>query len=336
MRQHTEGQRRAFGSLLVLGLLTLALATAPAVEAVAPATLPGCAQSGAVFTQSTPVAIPTGPAVVTSTIVVSGVGPYLTDVDAITYLQHTFSADLDMTLTSPAGTVVTLTTDNGAGNDNVFNGTRLGRRRQPRRPGPLHHQQRRRHRPRLREPDHGHPAWCRRRRSAPSSARIPNGTWTLTITDDLAGDGGRAQRLVASTSGPCPRLPPAPTRPPSPSPPRSQCPPAPPCVTSTIVVSGVGSYLLPTSTSITNLPHTFSADIDITLTSPAGTVVTLTTDNGAGNDNVFNGTRWDDDANPAGQVPYTTNNGVVTDHALRQPDHRHPACSRGGARRLHR
>ena len=45
----------------------------------------------------------------------------------------------------------------------------------------------------------------------------------------------------------------------------------------------------------------------------AGTIVTLTTDNGAGNDNVFSGTVWDDDANPAGQVPYTTNNGLVTD-----------------------
>ncbi len=43
--------------------------------------------------------------------------------------------------------------------------------------------------------------------------------------------------------------------------------------------------------------------------------MTLTTDNGAGNDNVFNGTLWDDSANPAGQVPYTTNNGLVTDNA---------------------
>src|SRR5690606_28054111 len=63
------------------------------------------------------------------------------------------------------------------------------------------------------------------------------------------------------------------------------------------------------------IAHTFSADMDITLTSPAGTVVTLSTDNGAGNDNVFNGTVWDDDANPAGQVPYVTNNCVVSDHA---------------------
>ncbi|MDX1998656.1 MAG: IPTL-CTERM sorting domain-containing protein, partial [Thermoanaerobaculia bacterium] len=65
----------------------------------------------------------------------------------------------------------------------------------------------------------------------------------------------------------------------------------------------------------TVLQHTFSAYLDITLQSPAGTIVTLTTDNGAGNDDVWNGTVWDDDANPAGQVPYTTNSGIVTDHA---------------------
>lgn len=83
-------------------------------------------------------------------------------------------------------------------------------------------------------------------------------------------------------------------------------------VTSTLVVSGTGPYLFDLDLT-TNLRHSFSSDLDITLTSPAGTVVTLTTDNGGQFDNVFNGTLWDDDANPAGQVPYTTNNGVVTD-----------------------
>jgi subtilisin-like proprotein convertase family protein len=91
-------------------------------------------------------------------------------------------------------------------------------------------------------------------------------------------------------------------------------PTGPAVVTSTLVVAGAPTYLsdLDVTTFIT---HTFAADLDITLTSPAGTVVTLTTDNGAGNDDVFNGTVWDDDANPGGQVPYTTNNGMVTDHA---------------------
>ena len=78
----------------------------------------------------------------------------------------------------------------------------------------------------------------------------------------------------------------------------------------TIVVSGYPPYLSDLDV-LTNITHTFAADMDITLTSPAGTVVTLTTDNGAGNDNTFNGTLWDDQADPDGQVPYTTNAGMA-------------------------
>jgi hypothetical protein len=50
-------------------------------------------------------------------------GPYLWDVDLNTFITHTSAADLDITLTSPAGTTVTITTDNGGTNDHVFNGT---------------------------------------------------------------------------------------------------------------------------------------------------------------------------------------------------------------------
>jgi subtilisin-like proprotein convertase family protein len=89
-------------------------------------------------------------------------------------------------------------------------------------------------------------------------------------------------------------------------------PTGPGVITSTIDVSGADPYLLDVN-ALTNISHSFSADLDVTLTSPAGTVVTLTSDNGAGNDDVFNGTTWDDSANPGGQVPYTTNDGLVTD-----------------------
>src|SRR5690606_12374979 len=91
-------------------------------------------------------------------------------------------------------------------------------------------------------------------------------------------------------------------------------PTGPGVATSTILVSAAGTAIHDVDMT-SFIAHTFSADMDITLTSPAGTVVTLSTDNGAGNDNVFNGTVWDDDANPAGQVPYVTNNGLVSDHA---------------------
>src|SRR5690606_16221772 len=62
------------------------------------------------------------------------------------------------------------------------------------------------------------------------------------------------------------------------------------------------------------MEHTFPGDLDVTLMSPAGTIVTVTTDNAGTNDNVYAGTVWDDKANPGGQVPHVTNNGLVTDH----------------------
>ncbi|MBL0152129.1 MAG: proprotein convertase P-domain-containing protein [Chitinophagaceae bacterium] len=92
-------------------------------------------------------------------------------------------------------------------------------------------------------------------------------------------------------------------------------PTGPGVITSTITVSGAPAYLYDLNVQ-TFIQHTFASDLDITIQSPSGKVVTLTTDNGAGNDDVFNGTVWDDNANPGGQVPYTTNNGVVTDHSF--------------------
>ena len=80
-----------------------------------------------------------------------------------------------------------------------------------------------------------------------------------------------------------------------------------------IVVSGAGTYLWDVGV-ITELTHSRSSDLSVTLTSPAGTVVTLTSGNGGPNANVFDGTVWDDQSNPAGQVPYGANDGLVTDH----------------------
>jgi len=279
---------------------------------VVPATPTGCGQTTTNFTNSTPVAIPTGPAVVTSTIVVSGAGPYLFDLDVTTFIQHTFSADLDITITSPAGTVVTLTTDNGAGNDNVFNGTVWDDDANPAGQVPYTTNN-------GLVTDNAYVNLTTATPLVPEEAmgafigEDPNGTWTITISDDLAGDGGSLDSwsLAVTTFPNAPIVTTVPTV--TQSTPVA-IPTGPAVVTSTIVVSGAGTSILDVN-AITNITHTFSADLDITLTSPAGTVVTLTTDNGAGNDNVFNGTLWDDDANPAGQVPYTTNNGLVTDNA---------------------
>ena len=277
---------------------------------VVPTTPAGCGQATTTFTQSTPEAIPTGPAVVTSTIVVSGAGPYLFDLDVTTFIQHTFSADLDITITSPAGTVVTLTTDNGAGNDNVFNGTVWDDDANPGGQVPYTTND-------GLVTDQLYVNLTTATPLVPEEAlgafigEDPNGTWTITISDDLAGDGGSLDSwsLAVTTF---PNAPITATVPTATQSTPVAIPTGPAVVTSTIVISGAGTSILDVN-AITNIMHTFSADLDITLTSPAGTVVTLTTDNGAGNDNVFNGTLWDDSANPGGQVPYTTNDGLVTD-----------------------
>jgi len=263
------------------------------------------------FTQQTPVAIPTGPAVVTSTVFVSGAGAYLYDLNMSTNLTHTFAADLDITIQSPAGTIVTLTTDNGAGNDNVFNGTVWDDDANPTGQVPYATNN-------GLVTDHAYVNLTTATPLVPEEAmgafigENPNGTWTITISDDLAGDGGSLDSwsLDVGTFGAAPTQTVVPTV-------TNNTPVAiptgPAVVTSTVAVAGAtGSILDVNLTTLMN--HTFSADLDVTLTSPAGTVVTLTTDNGGANDNVFNGTVWDDDANPAGQVPYVTNNGLVTDH----------------------
>ena len=272
---------------------------------------PGCTITTTVTTNSTPVAIPTGPAVVTSTLMVAGANPYLWDVNLRTFITHTFAADLDITLTSPAGTVVTLTTDNGAGNDDVFNGTVWDDSANP--AGQV---------PYLSNnglvTDHVYVNLTLASPLVPEEAMAafngenPNGTWTITISDDAVGDGGSLNSWDLEIS----TLPAAPTETTTSfnNTTPVAIPTGPAVVTSTLAVAGAGT-LTSKVTLLTNITHTFAADLDITIMSPAGTVVTLTTDNGSGNENVFAGTLWDDKANPGGQVPYTFNNGLVTDQA---------------------
>ena len=274
-----------------------------------------CTAATASFSNNTPVAISTGapPIVVSSTINVAGAGTYLFDVEVTTAITHTFAGDLDVTIQSPAGTVVTLTTDNGGTNDNVFNGTVWDDDANPAGQVPYTNNN-------GLVGDHAYVNLTLASPLAPEEALAafigenPNGTWTITISDDASGDGGSLDSwslgittldqtpVTAVTLG-------------SNNTPVAIGAGAPPIVvSSTINVAGAGTYLFDVDAT-TGITHTFPGDLDVTIQSPAGTVVTLTTDNGGTNDNVFNGTVWDDDANPAGQVPYTNNNGMAGDHA---------------------
>jgi len=224
-------------------------------------------------------------------------GTFLWDVDLNTLITHTAGADIDMTLTSPAGTIVVISTDNGGTNDNVFNGTLWDDN--------------------ANDPtvDHvysnGVPATplSPEGRLAAFRGENPNGMWTLTITDDAAADNGTTNGWSLDIS----TLPAGPSESSttySQSPGLIIPPTAPPIqVSDVIVASGLGSALTEVELYI-EITHTFAADLDITLTSPAGSVVQVTSDNGGGSDNVFNGTLFDGDVlDPVTDHVYTT--GVV-------------------------
>lgn len=160
------------------------------VGKVAPAAPAACGATTTNFTNSTPVAISaTGTPVVTSTIVVSGVGPFLYDLDVTTFLQHTFSSDLDVTITSPAGTVVTLTTDNGSTFDDVFNGTVWDDNADPDTQVPYTANNNL-------VVEHTYANLTLASPLVPEEplgafiGEDPNGTWTITISDDSNLDGG--------------------------------------------------------------------------------------------------------------------------------------------------
>jgi subtilisin-like proprotein convertase family protein len=286
----------------------LAGAGLPTDRAVPPAP-PNCAVPAVtIASNNTPVAIPDNtPAGITSAIVVAGAGASIWDVDVTLNVTHTFPGDLDITLTSPAGTVVTLSTDNGGSSDDAFNGTlfddQAGAANPP---GPVN--------------DVTYAAGVVETPVAPEEplaallGENPNGTWTLAIVDDAGGDVGTLTNWSISVAT-------------LPSPPMNDAPvsaanntPAaipdntPAGITSAIVVAGAGAYLCDLNLT-TFITHTFPGDLDITLTSPAGTVVTLSTDNGGSSDDAFNGTVWDVDAGdtnaPGGVNDVTYAAGVV-------------------------
>ncbi len=270
---------------------------------------PGCGPATVVFTNGTPVTIPTGPAVVSSTITVGGALPFLWDLNLTTFITHTFAGDLDITLTSPGGTIVTVTTDNGSLNDDVFNGTNWDDSANPLGQVPYANND-------GLVTDSVYANLVVETPLVPEEAfgafigEDPNGDWTLTISDDAAGDGGIlgtwALEITALDTAPTPTTTsttnftavPIPT--------------GPAVVTSTLTIAGLTNPICDVDFAAF-ITHTFNGDLDITLASPAGTVVTITTDNGSLNDNVYNGTFWNDDANPLGAVPYVNNDGLVTD-----------------------
>jgi len=193
-----------------------------------------------------------------------------------------------VTLTSPAGTVVVIAADEGASKDNVFNGTFWDDQAL----GPV--------------TDHVFTDGVVASPLAPEGAlgafigEDPNGTWTLSVVDDDAGDVGVLQSwslhlttLVAPPAA-MERARFTSSRPAAIADHSTQ--------SSRVTVTGVAPFTCDVNVEIF-IRHAFARDLDMTLTSPTGRTVTLTTDNGERIedgprpiDGVFDGTLWDDAA----------------------------------------
>ncbi len=262
----------------------------PGGQRAAPAAPPNCAAASTGFTDTTTLAISDNTNVQGS-LAVSGVGTYLMDVDLTTVITHTFPGDLEISLTSPAGTTVVITTDNGSGSDDVFNGTLFDDQAL------------------VPATDATYTNGVTATPLAPEGALAsfngedPNGTWLLDIYDDAGGDTGQLSSFTLTVT----TLDAAPTY--VASGPFVESTPVAiadnTAIQSTLVVSGAESYLWDLNLT-TFITHTFPGDLEISLTSPAGTTVVITTDNGGGSDDVFNGTIFNDQALvPATDAVYT-------------------------------
>ncbi|MCG8408560.1 MAG: proprotein convertase P-domain-containing protein [Phycisphaerales bacterium] len=237
------------------------------------------------------------------TITVAGLDPFIWDVDLETFINAESAEDIDLTLTSPAGTVVTLTTDSGGGVVFIFDGTLWdddgGDTNVP---GPVS--------------DNDVAFFVTETPLVPEEAmgafigENPNGDWTLTVTDD-AGPANPTRfddwSLIITT---------IPAAPVNASTTRNSIDPNLPnmitdngVVNSTLTVTGLDTFLCDVNLK-TFITHSNSGDLFITLISPMGTLATISSRNGGANDNVFNGTAWDDDAGDS-NAP-----GPVTDNAF--------------------
>lgn len=261
------------------------------------------------FTSSNEVEIPETVSVVSDSVFVSGIDSWLYDLNLQTFITHSFCSDLNITLRSPSGKVVTVTSDNATDKADVFNGTIWDDQVNPGGQVPY-------------SINFGLVTDNEFTTSTTASpltpeenfslfmGEDPNGWWILTIHDDQDEDGGS----LAGWSIEITTVPSMPVMSSSTFSYNSELViPNTSSVDSVLInVNGLNQYLLDAELQ-TWLRHTYSADLDITLKSPSGTVATLTTDNGSGHDNVFNGTLWDDQADPEGQVPYDNNEHLVTD-----------------------
>jgi cysteine-rich repeat protein len=261
------------------------LCLASTAHATAPS-LPGLVTTTFTSTEGA-VPIPDNAALVSVLSVPDAIGAVV-DVDVAVDIAHTASGQLRISLLSPAGTTVSLTTNNGAANDDVF-ATTVFDDQAPGTPSARN----------VRnvtytnlvsvgtvQPEQALGAFV---------GELAQGPWALVVQDDTGGNTGtlRSWSLTISTlpagaltagtqvtfdgagmSIPDNRV---------------------AGVTSTVAVAGVGQRLLDVDVRV-DVTHPNSSDLDLFLTAPSGHRIDLVTAIGTGKRDLYAGTTFDDKA----------------------------------------
>jgi len=245
-------------------------------------------------------------------------------VDVQIFVSHDFPLDLDIALVSPGGAIITLVSDRGFLDPDVFNGVIFDDQADPGGdivPGP--------HNPNLAS-DRDYAVTPAPTRLVPEEPLAGlfileqgNGPWTLVVSDDKVNDVGTLFGWALEIT----TIPEFSLALGTPLPPFENLNPqtisaaAPNVIQSTIAVGDLGTGMLGNHLCFLlmelDINHTRNADLDITLQSPSGTVATITTDNGGSFDDVFAGTEFTPFANlGSGTPPYTSNDDLITDHVF--------------------
>jgi subtilisin-like proprotein convertase family protein len=260
-------QLRYSAIFLVAMLLALFLSTAYGEIPPAPA---GCQPVTLNYTNSNSQIIPDENLLVSSIDVNTEAGLSVLDVNLIANIQHPKSGQLSVYLVHPGGRVIPITVKNGSNYANVFNGTLwdddAGNINPP---GPV--------------TDTTMANNVTETTLVPESAmglsigKNPNGKWDLYIYDTVAGDigalNGWSLQLTTVLDVPTTT---------SYAVTKSANQPITDGATVQSTLQFPNNMVVYNAKLLLQLPHTYPADLDITLSSPAGTAVTISTDNGGG------------------------------------------------------
>jgi subtilisin-like proprotein convertase family protein len=279
-----------------------AVATEPLVS--------GCSIATHVFTNNTVQPIPDAvdsaqPGVISSTIHVVTPGAYLWQVMVTTNITHTYNGDLDIFLISPAGTLVTLSSNNGGSLDDIFAGTTWSDKAgETDPPGPVTLA--------TFADKTVAPALVPEEAMGAFVGENPNGDWQLLIRDEQRQEAGVlvswSINITTLTSAPIITTDRKDVSINQPIPDNGTP------VSIDIPLADLGGSLggLTLTTFIT---HPASGNLVIQLITPGGITITVSQNRGASYKNIFNGTVWTDKAgetNPPGPVTDTGfGNGVV-------------------------